>query len=124
MGFVRVFMAPKNDERNQPMNIKDQRLFMIELDKFIVQLRPGDNVVRRKSVDSTVTIPFERIFRPLDENPNADDEQFNFCNCGWPHYLLIPKGLPEGEFIIFNIWRANFRRAHIFQGWHPRSSSW
>lgn len=36
MGFVRIFMAPKNDERGQPMLFRDQRLFMVELDKFLV----------------------------------------------------------------------------------------
>lgn len=36
MGFVRIFMAPKNDERGQPMLFRDQRLFMVEMDKFLV----------------------------------------------------------------------------------------
>lgn len=22
--------------------------------------------------------------------------QFNFCGCGWPQHMLIPKGAPEG----------------------------
>ena len=98
MGFVRIFLAPKNDERNQQMDYKEQRLFMTEMDKFVVLLRPGNNIVRRKSTESTVTIPFERTFRPLDDNSKSKDEaQLNFCNCGWPHHLLIPKGLPEGK---------------------------
>jgi hypothetical protein len=23
-------------------------------------------------------------------------EEFNFCGCGWPQHMLIPKGSPEG----------------------------
>lgn len=35
LGMVRIFLAPKFDERGQGMLFKDQRLMMIELDKFV-----------------------------------------------------------------------------------------
>lgn len=30
--------------------------------------------------------------------PQGGEElaQFNFCGCGWPQHMLIPKGTPEG----------------------------
>lgn len=63
-------------------------------------MNPGQNTIRRRSTDSTVTIPFERTFRQLDQNRPApgttDEEAFNFCGCGWPQHMLVPKGLPEG----------------------------
>jgi tyrosinase len=100
MGMVRIFMAPKTDERGNEMLFRDQRLMMIELDKFVVSLRPGQNTVRRRSTESTVTIPFERTFRSLEESrpeqTTDTQQQFNFCGCGWPHHMLVPKGLPEG----------------------------
>jgi tyrosinase len=34
-GMVRIFMAPKTDERGQEMLLQDQRLLMIEMDKFV-----------------------------------------------------------------------------------------
>lgn len=37
MGTVRIFLAPKFDERNSEMSFRDQRLLMIELDRFTVQ---------------------------------------------------------------------------------------
>jgi tyrosinase len=49
-----------------------------------------------------VTIPFEQTFRDLDNNRPADNssgpvlDAFNFCGCGWPHHMLIPRGSPEG----------------------------
>ncbi|XP_039950507.1 phenoloxidase 2-like [Bactrocera tryoni] len=99
-GTVRIFLGPKTDERRQGMLFKDQRLLMIELDKFIVALNPGQNTIRRRSTESSVTIPFERTFRNLDQNRpaagSADELEFNFCGCGWPNHMLIPKGLPEG----------------------------
>lgn len=62
-------------------------------------VKPGANTIERKSTDSSVTIPFERTFRNLDENrPISGDnlEQFNFCGCGWPQHMLVPKGKEEG----------------------------
>lgn len=58
----------------------------------------SNNIDRRSSM-SSVTIPFERTFRNLDQNrPTGGTalEQFNFCGCGWPQHMLIPKGTPEG----------------------------
>ncbi|XP_015123559.1 phenoloxidase 1 [Diachasma alloeum] len=99
MGTVRIFVGPKNDERNVPLNIRDQQQLMIELDKFTVTLRPGQNTITRNSKDSSVTIPFERTFRNLDSNrPTGGDslEQFNLCGCGWPQHMLVPKGNVQG----------------------------
>lgn len=35
LGMVRIFMAPKFDDRGSAYLFKDQRLMMIELDKFV-----------------------------------------------------------------------------------------
>lgn len=55
-------------------------------------------MIRRRSTESSVTIPFERTFRNLDANrPGAgttEEAAFNFCGCGWPQHMLVPKGLP------------------------------
>lgn len=63
-------------------------------------MNPGQNTIKRRSTESTVTIPFERTFRDLDANRpaqgSAEELEFNFCGCGWPQHMLIPKGLPEG----------------------------
>ncbi|XP_058055483.1 phenoloxidase 2 [Anopheles bellator] len=119
MAFVRIFLAPKNDERGTPMVFRDQRLFMIELDKFLVALRPGSNRIRRRSKESTVTIPFERTFRNLDQNrPQADtpeEAEFNFCGCGWPAHMLIPKGLPEGLPADLFIMVSNYEEDRVIQ---------
>ncbi|XP_050307530.1 phenoloxidase 1-like [Anthonomus grandis grandis] len=98
-GTCRIFMAPKTDERGNPWLFRDQRLMFIELDKFKVNLKQGSNTIVRNSVDSSVTIPFERTYRDLETfRPQGGDQlaQFNFCGCGWPDNLLIPKGAPEG----------------------------
>lgn len=61
---------------------------------------PGKNTIRRRSDESSVTIPFERSFRRVgaSSQPTAPDAlaAFQFCGCGWPDHLLLPKGKPEG----------------------------
>lgn len=62
-------------------------------------MSPGENVITQASTQSSVTIPFERTFRNLElgrPTGGAALEQFNFCGCGWPQHMLLPKGTPEG----------------------------
>lgn len=42
MGTCRIFMAPRNDERGSQMLYRDQRLMMIEMDKFTVACNYSD----------------------------------------------------------------------------------
>lgn len=65
-------------------------------------MKQGTNTITRASTQSSVTIPFERTYRDLSNVPQDQVEQSNFCGCGWPHNLLIPKGKAEGmPFILF-----------------------
>ncbi|XP_067015424.2 phenoloxidase 1 [Anabrus simplex] len=96
-GTVRIFMAPKFDERGLPMPFRTQRLLFIEMDRFPVDLRKGSNTIERNSRQSSITIPYERTFRRLDPTQvTPDDQEFNFCGCGWPQHMLIPKGTAAG----------------------------
>ncbi|XP_031783456.1 phenoloxidase 1 [Nasonia vitripennis] len=100
-GTVRVFIAPKYDETGRALSFNDQRLLMIEMDKFTTRLRRGQNTVNRNSVESAVTIPFEATFRNLNDNRPSDSDlsnfdQFNICGCGWPQHMLVPKGTRQG----------------------------
>ncbi|XP_062544364.1 phenoloxidase 8-like [Armigeres subalbatus] len=95
-GTVRIFLAPRNDEKGQPLTFDEQRLNVIELDNFRVTLNPGVNTIMRRSEQSSVTIPYERTFRNIAQSNEMNSEQFRFCNCGWPSHMLIPKGTAEG----------------------------
>jgi len=98
-GTCRIFLGPKFDERGNPWLLREQKQFFIEMDKFTVNLKSGMNTISRAANQSNVTIPFERTFMDLDTNrPTGGDAlaQFNFCNCGWPDHLLVPKGSVEG----------------------------
>ncbi|CAO1411108.1 unnamed protein product [Diamesa hyperborea] len=87
-GTCRIFLGPKTNERGNVIEFKEQRRLMIEMDKFTVNLKSGDNIISRKSLKSTVTIPFDRTFRPLNKADNKD----SLCGCGFPQHMLLPRG--------------------------------
>jgi len=88
-GMVRIFLAPKVDSDGRPWKFQDQRMFMIELDKFAVPLVPGRNNFIRSSRQSSVTIPYARIFKDENAPPVGMAEGVNnFCGCGWPNNML------------------------------------
>ncbi|KAL7300488.1 hypothetical protein TKK_0006490 [Trichogramma kaykai] len=97
---VRIFMAPKLDEDGHPLPFEKQRRLMFEMDKFLVKLQRGHNVIARASTASSVTIPFEQTFRDLTKKPASSDLDasltYNLCGCGWPQHLLVPKGTEQG----------------------------
>ncbi|XP_058804269.1 uncharacterized protein LOC131671673 [Phymastichus coffea] len=120
MGTVRVFIAPKFDENGGPLGQNDQRMLMAEMDKFVVRLRRGQNVLTRNSVQSAITIPFEATFRNLEQNrPNASDIQnsdaFNICGCGWPQHMLVPKGTSSGFPMDLFVMISDYRLDRIEQ---------
>lgn len=62
-------------------------------------MKQGVNTITRNSTQSSLTIPFERTFRNLDmgrPTGGNDLEAFNFCGCGWPQHLLLPRGTESG----------------------------
>ncbi|CAH0713851.1 unnamed protein product, partial [Brenthis ino] len=94
---VRIFMAPKFDERRSPWVFSDQRKMFIEMDRFVVPLNAGQNQIVRMSTQSSVTIPFEQTFRDLSvPRDQSDAVALNYCGCGWPQHMLVPRGTPAG----------------------------
>lgn len=57
-------------------------------------VQPGENVIRRRSTESSLTIPVERTFRELEVTRAPNETLENVC--GWPHHMLIPKGSTKG----------------------------
>ncbi|XP_065201970.1 phenoloxidase 1-like [Planococcus citri] len=99
VGTVRIFYAPKFDERNLGFIFRDQKSLFVELDRFTTNLKSGANTITRRSVESSVTIPYEQTFRNLSTRPaagSAEEAAYNFCGCGWPHHMLIAKGHSGG----------------------------
>lgn len=70
-------------------------LWMSTCSTFVRTVKRGRNELTRQSTESSVTIPHEMTYRNLT-NDGSNTALFNFCGCGWPQNMLIPKGSPEG----------------------------
>lgn len=132
-GTVRIFMAPKYDERGLPMLFRDQRHHFIQLDHFAVKMYPGNNKYERQSSESSVTFPVEQTFTNLNGSNPQKQGSFTHCGCGWPENMLIPKGTPEGypvelfvivsDFSLDNVEQKppdGCRRPFNYCGWRKR----
>lgn len=120
IGTCRIFMCPKNDEKGMPIiRFEDQRSLMIEMDRFTVYMNPGRNIIRRRSDESSVTIPYERSLRNIGSRNQptdpADLAQFQFCGCGWPQHMLLPKGTTNGAKFNLFVMISNFDRDRVDQ---------
>lgn len=116
---VRIFIAPKTDERNLPWALYEQRKMFIEMDRFVTPLSAGDNTITRQSTESSLTIPFEQTFRDLSIQGNdpkrADLAAFNYCGCGWPQHMLVPKGTVGGVTYQLFVMLSNYEMDKIEQ---------
>nr|CAQ63322.1 hemocyanin 2 [Thermobia domestica] len=108
-GIVRIFIAPKYDWFGEVVPLDKIRWSLIELDRFPVHLRQGDNVIVRSSQDSTVTIPeprsYPELIKEIEDALNGQDEYAidkYHRHCGYPHRLLLPKGTSGG--MVFNLY--------------------
>lgn len=95
-GTVRIFMAPKLNEEGHPMLFREQKNLFIEMDKFTVQLKTGHNVFWRESKKSSVAATAGSPLKNLNMSNPETREASSYCSCGWPQYLMIPKGKSEG----------------------------
>ncbi|KAI4454575.1 larval storage protein/phenoloxidase [Holotrichia oblita] len=90
----RIYIAPANDERGNPWMFNTQRLMFIELDKFRV----------------TRTLDIR-----IDQQQAKNWIYSNFCGCGWPAHLLIPKGNPEGFLCQLFVMVSNYADDRVEQ---------
>nr|WGN96286.1 setae polypeptide [Ochrogaster lunifer] len=122
---VRIFIAPKFDERNLAWNLSDQRKMCIEMDRFMQPLNAGENTITRLSTQSSLTIPFEQTFRDLSPQSGGDPKrtnlaEFNYCGCGWPQHMLVPKGTEAGASYQLFVMLSNIDFDRVEQ---PKSAS-
>lgn len=49
-----------------------------------------------------MTIPYEQTFRNIDKQRpgeviSREGYEYDFCGCGWPNHMLVPRGSPESD---------------------------
>lgn len=126
---VRIFMAPKQNERGVDMNLSEQRLLWAEMDRFTHNLKPGRNHILRASTSSSITNANDFTFRdleqfPVPDNPGAEENNlFNFCGCGWPQHMLLPRGKQEGMTFQLFVMVTDWSQDKVTQPGGARSCS-
>lgn len=94
---VRIFLVAKSAAQNRRM--------WIEMDKFRQTLRPLQRAVIFRQAKSSSVIrkpavkPPQSVEKPASDpttdEPDAWDTR-NYCDCGWPYNLLLPRGTSSG----------------------------
>jgi tyrosinase len=98
---VRVFLAAID-----PPELAEDRRMWIEMDKFKHLLRAHERAVVFRPADLSSVIRKPAVKPPTAEQPpipaRTDPMQHeaeilgNYCDCGWPYNLLLPRGTREG----------------------------
>lgn len=102
LATVRIFLGPKFDELGNVLEIDEQRRLCIELDKFRTTLKPGENKISRTAIESSVTVSELHTFEQLEKGEGVSEDATEFCSCGWPEHMLIPRGNHRGmQFELF-----------------------
>lgn len=117
---VKVFIGPKYDESGREFELNENRENFYELDKFIIDLKAGRNVISRNSdqfafYSKDRTTYFE-LYKTVMSAVDGDAKlptNFSTSPCGFPQRLLLPKGkkggLPVQLFVIITEYRAPSR---------------
>ncbi|MDQ4100774.1 MAG: hypothetical protein M3115_01115, partial [Thermoproteota archaeon] len=97
---VRIFLVPKSEA-------EDRRMW-IEMDKFRHKLGPLQRaVIFRPAYNSAVIRkPGTKPPKPIEKA--GTESGANYCNCGWPYNLLVPRGTHDGMpfrlMVMFTDW--------------------
>ncbi|XP_044742194.1 hexamerin-like [Chrysoperla carnea] len=106
---VRVFLGPKYNEKGQLIKFEENRVNFVELDKFLYDLKTGENMIVRNSRNMHHIVKDRTSYYTLYRKVMGalqGTEEFILDNseahCGFPDRLLLPKGTVGGmEFQLF-----------------------
>lgn len=97
---VHMFVAPKYDEFGKLITITKNRKNFFKLDKFVVDLTIGKNMITRSSDDFSFFVKdrttYVDLYRMVMKSLTTKDYKFPLdmseTHCGFPNRLMLPKG--------------------------------
>jgi tyrosinase len=101
---VRIFLVARE--------YADNRRMWIEMDKFAQPLDPKQKsvVFRPARLSSVARKPATRPTEPRPK-PAPGTPADNYCDCGWPYHLLLPRGNEQGMdfrlLVMLTDWQAD-----------------
>jgi tyrosinase len=105
---VRIFLVATEQAR--------ERRMWIEMDKFVHRLGANERAViyRPARHSSVVRKPARRPSEPRPRLPPGSVD-VNYCDCGWPYHLLLPRGTDAGMpfrlLVLLTDWQADLAGA-------------
>jgi hypothetical protein len=103
-----MFVGPKYDSYGNVLNINENRNNFWELDRWLVDLKTGENLFERKSTDFTWFVNDRTTFYDLYKNlmtAKNGGEKFPLdmseAHCGFPSRLMLPRGRVGGFAVQF-----------------------
>jgi tyrosinase len=109
---VRIFLVAQQ--------VAENRRMWIEMDKFHYTLQPSQQAVifRSAALSSVIRKPAVKppgvvqqpVPSPDTPDPNAPE---NYCDCGWPYNLLLPRGTSAGMGFRFMVMLTDWTKDQV-----------
>lgn len=103
-----MFVGPKYDSFGNVLNINENRNNFWELDRWIVDLKLGENMLERKSIDFSWFVndrtTFYELYKHLMTAKNGGEKftlDMSEAHCGFPKRLMLPRGRVGGFAVQF-----------------------
>lgn len=100
---VTMFIGPKYDSVGNVLDFNGNRENFWELDRWLVELKEGDNMIDRKSSDFTWFIKdrttYFELYKKLMTAMNGGEKfplDMTEAHCGFPSRLMLPRGRVGG----------------------------
>ncbi|CAD6201491.1 GSCOCT00000291001.2-RA-CDS [Cotesia congregata] len=116
---VRIFLGPKFDHHGHELEFTDNWAKFIEMDQWIVNLKPGTNKIERKSNESIYVYPDEvssaEYYKLLTKAIETDEPfTYDVQVAGFPDRLVLPRGKREGLPLKLFVFVSEFNESNRF----------
>lgn len=103
-----MFVGPKYDSYGNILNINENKNNFWELDRWMVDLKSGENNIERKSNDFSWFVndrtSYYNLYKKLMTAINGGDKfalDMSEAHCGFPSRLMLPRGRVGGFAVQF-----------------------
>ncbi|KAG8298949.1 hypothetical protein J6590_002916 [Homalodisca vitripennis] len=105
---VRVFFGPQYDVQGRPFNLEQARQYFVEVDRFVANLKSGQNQIQRNSQQSSRFVKQQPNTRSLFAQAQQGTFYYNQTNqqqqlYRLPQNLLLPRGSQQGQQYVFAV---------------------
>lgn len=107
---VQMFVASKYDAYGHEYSFKNNRENFYQMDKWLVELKEGNNVITRESQSFSYYVKDRTNYRTMMKEVHEKKWEMDNteAHCGFPERLMLPRGKKEGMpfefFFIVSPW--------------------